>query len=58
MPYELPDNVWISVTIERDRDLIERERYIYTLFDFLSDIGGLAGILVPLFAIITDLWNF
>ena len=58
MPYEKRDNVWVSVTIERDRDLIERERYIYTIFDFLSDIGGLAGILVPLFAIIASHWNF
>ena len=46
MPYEKDDNVWLSVTVERNLDLIRNERYIYTFFEFLSDIGGLSETLV------------
>ena len=45
MPYEKDDNVWLSVTVERNLDLVRNERYIYTFFAFLSDIGGLSGTL-------------
>ena len=45
-PYEKKDNVWISVTVERNLAMTEFERTIYTGFDFLSDVGGLSGILV------------
>ena len=31
---------------------------MYTLFDFLSDIGGLSGILFYLCALIIGIWNF
>ncbi len=41
-PYEWKDNVWVSVTVEVDFDLIVIERKIYTLFALLSDIGGLS----------------
>ena len=33
------------------------ERTIYTLFDVLSDIGGLSGILISLFFLIVTSWN-
>ena len=57
-PYEKEDNVWISVTIERNLNLTEFERTIYTGFDFLSDVGGLSGILMSFLAIIVGIWNF
>ena len=41
LPYEKDDNVWISLTVERDLSLRVLSRNIYTGFDFLSDIGGL-----------------
>ena len=57
-PYEKNDNVWISITVERNLDLTEFNRTIYTGFDFLSDVGGLSGILMSFLAIIVGAWNF
>ena len=34
------------------------ERKLYTLFDMLSDIGGLAGILSLFFGVISAAWNY
>ena len=58
MPYEKPDNTWISITIEMDLNLTNYERTLYTLFDLLSDIGGLSGILFTLLAFFVRSWNF
>ena len=58
LPYEKPDNVWISVTIEMDLSLIAYERTLYTFFELLSDVGGLSGILVTIFTVIVSIWNF
>ena len=33
------------------------ERSQYTLFDMLSDVGGLSGMLFSLFAIVMKAWN-
>ena len=33
------------------------ERTVYTLFDLLSDIGGLSGILISLFFLFVSSWN-
>ena len=58
MPYEFKDNVWVSVTIERDLTLTQHERFIYTFFDYLSDLGGLSGILLILFAYLSSIWSY
>ena len=58
LPYEKPDNVWISVTIEMDLSLIHYERTLYTFFELLSDVGGLSGILVTIFTVVVSIWNF
>ena len=58
LPYEKPDNVWISVTIEMDLSLIAYERTLYTFFELLSDVGGLSGILVTIFTVVVSIWNF
>ena len=58
MPYEKFDNTWVSVTFEMDLSLITYERNVFTLFDMLSDIGGLSGILMTTFGILTALWNY
>ena len=58
LPYEKPDDVWISVTIEMDLSLIAYERTLYTFFELLSDVGGLSGILVTIFTVIVSIWNF
>ena len=33
------------------------ERTLYTFFDFLSEVGGLSGMLYTLFAMIVMFWN-
>ena len=58
MPYEKFDNTWVSVTFEMDLSLITYERNVFTLFDMLSDIGGLSGILMTTFGVFTALWNY
>ena len=54
----MPDNVWVSVTIEMDLDVMHYERQVYTLFDMLSDFGGLTGILSSVFTLFTSAWNY
>ena len=56
--YEKVDNVWISVTIEVDLSLTVIERKIYTLFDLLSEIGGLSQILFLIVTAIVSIWNY
>ena len=58
LPYEQDDNTWISVTLEMDLSLTQYQRNVYTLFDWLSDIGGLSGMLFSLFALFMAAWNY
>lgn len=58
MPYEHSDNVWVSVTIEMSLHVLNYDRYVYTLFDMLSDIGGLSGILFSSVFVLMKLWNY
>ena len=58
LPYEKDDNVWISLTVERDLSLRVLSRNIYTGFDFLSDIGGLQGMLAGFLGFFVGLWNY
>ena len=48
-PYEQVDKVHISVTFEMDLNVIMSERQVYTIFQMLSDVGGLVSILSYLF---------
>jgi len=57
LPYENEDDVWIGVTIERDLDLKLMNRTIYTGFDFLSDIGGLQGMIYSFLGVFVLIWN-
>ena len=58
MPYEKPDNTWISITIEMDLDKVMFSRWRYTAFDLLSDVGGLSGMFASIFAVFMAAWNF
>ena len=58
LPYEDNDNVWISVTIEMDLNVMHYERKVYTIFDMLSDVGGLSGILTTIFWVLSAIWNY
>ena len=58
LPYEKKDNVWISVTLERNLDLIELQRNTYTFFEYVSDLGGLYGFLFPVSMILISVLKF
>ena len=57
-PYEFTNRNWVSVTFEMDLDMIHIERKLYTVFDMLSDVGGLLGILTSAAAFISSIWNY
>ena len=58
LPYEFVDNVWLSITIEMDFDVITYEREVYTSLELLSDIGGLSGMLMTVFGFVIMTWNY
>lgn len=58
LPYEKFDNTWVSVTIEMNLNLMHYERNVYTIFDMLSDVGGLSGLFVSCFAMFAGVWNY
>ena len=58
LPYEMPDKNWVSVTFELDLNMIHIERKLYTVFDMLSDVGGLLGILTTFAAFFNSIWNY
>ena len=58
LPYEINDNVWVSVSVEMDLNRMNYERSRYTAFDLLSDIGGLLGMFAEIFAIFLAAWNY
>ena len=58
LPYEWPDNVHLMLTIEVDLSLLVYERTIYTMFEMLSDVGGLSGIFMSIFSVFIAVWNF
>ena len=58
MPYEKEDNTWLSVTIERNLDIMHYERSVYTMLELISDVGGFNGALILLLALLSQIWNF
>jgi len=40
-PYEFPDNVHMQVTFEFDLDLHRIDRDVYSILDWIGDMGGL-----------------
>ena len=57
--YENSDRtIWVSVAVEMSLSINKVSRSVYTMFDMLSDIGGLLGILVSVFAIMAGIWNY
>ena len=51
---ELPylNNFWNAITYEVSLTQIKYFRRVYTVFDFLADLGGLFGALTPIFTAI------
>ena len=58
LPFEMPDKFWVSVSFEMDLNIMQYERKLYTVFDMLSDVGGLLGILTSICALINAIWNY
>ena len=57
--YERSDkSVQLDITIERDLNLLLVSREGYTYLDWISDIGGIQGILISAIAIILSLYNY
>lgn len=58
IPFEMPDKFWVSVTFEMDLNVTHIERKLYTVFDMLSDVGGLLGILTSIAVLLNAIWNY
>ena len=58
MPYEESDRVLVTVTVEMDLTVNMYERQVYTIFQMLSDFGGLTTILGYLFFKLQGSWNY
>ena len=59
-PYDFPrpDTTQLAITYELSRDLNIIRRKVYGVLDFLGDLGGLAGALRGLFAVIVLLFQY
>ena len=57
-PYEIDDNIQMQISIERNLDLTVIARNIYNVFDYISDIGGMLGILVSSAALFLHIWTY
>lgn len=44
--------------MEMDLNRVDYSRSRYTIFDLLSDVGGLSGIFFSVFAVFMAAWNF
>ena len=55
--YDFDDNVQAAISIEVDPNLNSYDRHVYTYIDLLSDVGGIQGIIVYMFAILIAALN-
>ena len=55
-PY--PDTTQLAITYELNRDLQIIRRKVYGILDFLGDLGGLAGALRGLFAVVVLIFQY
>ena len=58
LPYEKRDNVWFTLQIEMNLDLLKYERRVSTLSDLMSDVGGFFGLLIMFGGVLAKLWHF
>ena len=57
-PYEKDYDVKVDLTIEMNLDQKVIERAGYTFLDYLSDIGGMQGLLISGVAYLVSVWNY
>ena len=56
--YEKDYHAQMDLVIERELDQFTLKRQGYHLFDFMSDIGGMQGLLYSGFAFFISIWNY
>ena len=57
-PYEKSNDVVMEISIERNLDQKVISREGYTILDFLSDLGGMQGLIYSLLAMLLSFWNY
>ena len=57
-PYEKDYHTQMDITFEMNRHQRVVARNGYTILDFISDIGGMQGIMMLFFAIFCSMWNW
>ena len=57
MSYEFDYNVWMDITVEMNLSQRVVARAGYTFLDYLSDIGGMQGMLISGVAYFLAFWN-
>ena len=56
MPYK--NNIWNAITFELSTTRDEYTRTVYGFLDFLRDLGGLYGAIVPFFGVVLTMLQF
>ena len=56
-PYEKDYDVQMDITVEMNLNQVVIARDGYTYLDFLSDIGGMQGLLISVLALFMGIWN-
>lgn len=57
-PYEFPDSVHMQVTYEFDLDLYRIDRDVYSILDWIGDVGGLREGLFIFLSMVMGFINF
>lgn len=58
MSYEKDKSVQMEITVEMNLDQVVIARDGYTILDFISDIGGMQGMLISGAALVLTIWNY
>ena len=54
IPYR--NQFWNVITYEMSQTRVEYKRFVYSLIDFLGEIGGLFGAIMPLFTLLVTIF--
>jgi hypothetical protein len=57
-PWDFPGDIQVSITYELSRDLNQINRKVYSILEYLGDMGGLAGALFALFTVAVMIFQF
>ena len=56
--YEMDEHVQQEISVEMNLDQQVIARNGYTIFDYLSDVGGMQGLLLSFVAAFLSFWNY